>query len=267
MFLELAEVLGYWRERVCVVGGWAVYLLVEAMALGEAEPPLRHRGSLDVDIALAWPATVEGEVRAVGDALTRAGYQRGRGFQWVRRLPEGASYRIDMMAVPPEGHPGGPIAIRGHEFAPLWHGQVALVRPWEIRVRGTTPAGRLVATSVRVPSPAALLVVKARSLGQPGRVQPERDAYDVYALVASYPGGAEALAAALAELGHGTDVGVALEILSALFVDSYEGPAMVAAMARQWGGDPRHLASQVQAAVRSLLRAAAPYSDHWSPGA
>ena len=47
--VEVCQLLTPWRHEFCLIGGWAVYALTEVYLQGQAQPPLRHRGSMDVE--------------------------------------------------------------------------------------------------------------------------------------------------------------------------------------------------------------------------
>ncbi len=69
VLLELAHLLGQYREHIAVVGGWVPELLFP-----EAE--LIHMGSTDVDLALNHRALQEAGYRTIHQLLTERGYYR-----------------------------------------------------------------------------------------------------------------------------------------------------------------------------------------------
>ena len=82
VLLELAHLLGEYRQDVVLVGGWAPELLFP-----EAELP--HVGSLDVDLALNHRRLGDAGYRTIHELLVGRGYfQRpdGQPFQYFRRV-------------------------------------------------------------------------------------------------------------------------------------------------------------------------------------
>lgn len=226
--LELALALLDWRDRVCLVGGWAIYALTELFLAGGDPAPMRHRGSLDVDIAVGVPGAAEPEAEALASQLAAAGYEGPEGFHWLRRVPSGRTYRLDMMALPPPEHSGGVVRMGAHEFAPFWHGEAAFVSPMDVKLRGALPDGTPREALLRVASPGGMLVVKAWTLATPGRPPQAKHLYDIFALLRTYPGGPEEFAVELRDMRGTEDLQVTLDLLQIMFVDSDDGPRLVA---------------------------------------
>lgn len=257
--VELAEVLQPWTEWV-VVGGWAVYLLSEMFAQHTGDVALGHCGSIDVDIAVGWPGITEDVAEEMANALRAAGYVGPDGFHWYRPSAEGEQYTIDMMALPPEGHEGGPVRAGEYEFAPFWHGALAFISRRTAVVRGATPVGDTREAKVALPSPGGLLVIKAHSMIQPGRSTPARDAYDIYFLLASYPDGPQGFVEKeLRVLGGSQELTDAVTFIQALFVESDEGTQMVLDVFRERGQSP----AQIAAAVRTVMRSFVVCAKDW----
>jgi len=240
---------------VCLIGGWATYALTEVFLAGARKPLLRHRGSLDVDLAVGLLRISAEEAEALARTLRGAGYHGPESFHWRRDLPSGSTYRLDMMTLPPVGQEDGAVRIGAYDFAPLWHGEAAFVSPREVKLRGTLPTGEAAEARVRVASPGGMLVVKAWTLATLGKPPQAKHLYDIFALLRTYPGGPEEFAAEFSDMRGTEDLRVTLDLLQIMFVDTDDGPRLVA---EQRMGPPAnwdiHLA-EARLTVRRFLRA------------
>ena len=78
--LELAHILGEYRNDMVIVGGWVPELL-----LPKAKP--KHTGSLDVDLALDHTKLDEDRYATILETISAKGYRKGeKGFQYVRTV-------------------------------------------------------------------------------------------------------------------------------------------------------------------------------------
>ena len=224
---------------------------------GHTTRPFYHRGSLDVDLALAATAIDPRQADQLVRTLRAARYHPSRGFQWLRQLLSGRTYRLDMMAVPPPGHQAGLIEIGGHGFAPLWHGEVALESPHRIRLRGALPNGESAEVELRVANPGGLLVVKARATTVHGQAPTAKHYYDIFALLRAYSDRPEDFVRELKPLRGTDDLEMALDWLWVTFENSDEGARLVAeARAAEPGDWEQHIA-EARTTVRRFLRAMA----------
>jgi len=226
--LDLACALEHWRERLCLIGGWATYALTEVFFAGTTGGPLRHRGSTDVDLAVGLLRIDADEAEALGSRLREAGYRGPESFHWRRVADSGSTYRVDMMTLPPPRHEGGVVRIGAYEFAPFWHGEAVFVSPRDVKLRGALPDGTPREALLRVASPGGMLVVKAWTLATPGRPPQAKHLYDIFALLRTYPGGPEEFAVELRDMRGTEDLQVTLDLLQIMFVDSDDGPRLVA---------------------------------------
>jgi len=69
VLLEVTRLLGAYRDRLVLVGGW-----VPGLLLPDAEP--RHVGSLDIDLALDHRRLGEPEYRTIRELLAGRGYEQ-----------------------------------------------------------------------------------------------------------------------------------------------------------------------------------------------
>jgi hypothetical protein len=143
--VAVAKTLSPWAERVCLVGGWAVYAVTEAFLAGVPDPPLHHRGSLDVDLALGWPELTAADAETITRTLTSAGCRAKEAFRWAKTVAQGREYDVDLMVVPPSEHSLDVVQIGGHAFGPLWNGGVLLrdTSLFTFRVANDSGAGQV----------------------------------------------------------------------------------------------------------------------------
>ncbi len=176
---EVLRVLSQAGVNFCLIGGGAVYAHIEEWIRGAARPPLHHRGSIDVDVALPEP-TPEAADRAF-ESLAEAGYDPTDEPWRLACLIGGSSFPVDLMAVPPPRHSVLPIPVGTRMLAPFWNGEAALRRPRMFSFPGASAHVASAEGLVR----AKLLACFARDLRPEER---EKHAYDVFALARTCPG-------------------------------------------------------------------------------
>ena len=190
--------LDEWADELCLIGGWAVYALTETFLREARNAPFRHRGSLDVDIALGSPALTPSKARDVAERLLGAGYvPPGEGqppFRWYRSFGDDDSYPVDLMTSDPPGHDQGPVPVGQYQWGPFWNGEPALRSATPVLVRAVLPTGDSGEAVVRIASPSGLLFAKAQIPFAKTSEPNSKHLYDVYCLIRAYPGGPEALA-------------------------------------------------------------------------
>lgn len=222
VLVEVCRVIEPWQDEFYLIGGWAVYALTEVFLQGQARPPLRHRGSMDVDISFAWPTLTAGKAQAVAAGLRAGGYEGPNRFRWRRPHPQEKSpFDLDLMIPDPPGHEDEPLEVGGQELGPFWNGAVALRRPVPVLFQAVLPDGRPAEVVVRVASPTGLLFAKAQipfvrhanvDLVGSAEQNNRKHLYDVFAIARTFPGGQKALAGELArdldleQLQHLADV-------------------------------------------------------------
>ena len=143
VLLELAHLLGEYRQDVVLVGGWAPELLFP-----EAE--LAHVGSLDVDLALNHRRLDDAGYRTIHELLVGRGYfQRpdGQPFQYFRRVQtadgQDIAVPVDFLA----GEYGGQgrkhrsQRVSGMQPRKARGCDLAFTEPTQIHIEGRLPAG------------------------------------------------------------------------------------------------------------------------------
>jgi hypothetical protein len=193
VLIEIAQVLGSYRDKFVVVGGSVPWLQL-------SPEDMMHVGTLDIDLSLDAEALGGGEYKTLVEALMGAGYAKTEGakaFQLVRQVqtPDGGpsvDIIIDFLtpkdAVIIKNNPPllDGFAVQRADGAALAHAFSDL-----LKVQGSMPNGARNSVAIHVASIPALLAMKGFALH--GR-QKNKDAYDVYFCVRNYPGGIEALA-------------------------------------------------------------------------
>lgn len=175
--LELWTILAAFADAMTLVGGSAPPLLTGS------RPDDPYVGTLDVDLVVD-PISVPDEVyRTIAQVLRERGYvQLDQPFRWLRSaIVEGRAIDVEVDLLAPTtprsrgGHRheriGGEPLARRTEGAELVRGAHV-----DREVSGVLPDGRFHRVSVRVASPAALVVLKTLAMGQ--RDKP-KDAYDI----------------------------------------------------------------------------------------
>ncbi len=195
VMLEVFTILGEYRNRLAVVGGWVPPLLAPA----DAD---RHTGSLDIDLAVDTDRIDDNAYLTIARALVRHGYERtDQPFRFIRTVPaeggEPVKVFVDFLA----GEYGGTGTSRRTQ--PVQDLRARKARGCDlvfdhtlaIQLPGALPDGAHNDVRVRVAGPVPFLVMKGMALWERKNA---KDAYDVYWLVRYYPGGIEALAAEFA---------------------------------------------------------------------
>lgn len=240
--LELWTILAGFADAMTIVGGNAPPLLT-----GD-RPEDPYIGTLDVDLVVD-PVSVPDEVyRTIAELLRERGYaQLDQPFRWLRSVEiDGRSIDVEVDLLAPAtprlggGHRherigGEPLARRTEGAELVRSGHVERV------IAGVLPDGRRHRVSVRVATPAALVILKALAMRQ--RDKP-KDAYDIdYVL---HHIGIEEVAAGIQTFGAIEPVRKALEVLTEKFISiDAIGPTSVALYRRVTFGSAE--ADQLQA--------------------
>lgn len=212
VIIEIWQVLAAFRDAMVVVGGWVPDLLHEG-----AEPP--HTGSIDVDLLLD-PAKLQGAQYArLLELLVERGYiKTGEPFRFVKEFKGagGEQVRVDVEFLVPRGslrRKRGRL-VPGFRAIEADGARLAVRSTVSLEIDGIMPSGARNTVQVRVPTPAAFLVMKAYALA--GRYK-EKDAYDIVFCLRHALGGVRSVAEELLPHRHEAEVGRALEILAEKF--------------------------------------------------
>jgi hypothetical protein len=229
VLLELAHLLGEYRQDVVLVGGWVPELLFP-----EAE--ITHVGSLDVDLALNHRSLDDAGYRTIHELLVgREYYQKpdGQPFQYFRRVQTAGGQEIIVPVDFLAGEYGGrgrkhrSQRVSGMQPRKARGCDLAFSEPTQIHLEGRLPAGPMDSAILNVVDVTAFIIMKAMAVE--GRLN-EKDPWDIYFCLCSYPGGTAALAERFKPRLKNGLVREGLQIIADKFasVDHY-GPAAVSA--------------------------------------
>jgi hypothetical protein len=156
---DVVSSLSDYSDRYYVIGGWAVYYLLDRPDRTPEE--IGFAGTEDVDLAFLVPIAELGKIM---ERLEKAGYQRS-GSQRMRREVAGKTVILDLL--------GGKQEIKDH-FT------------FKKKISGATLAGEVFDSEINIANLPACLVLKVRAFDENPK---DKDAYDIYFLVTH--GGAE----------------------------------------------------------------------------
>lgn len=225
VLLEVAHVLAGYREQTVLVGGWVPGLILPGH-------PLRHVGSLDVDLALDHRALQEPVYKTIERLLCERGYTPGaQPFIFWRTVQVGEQairVEVDLLAGEYEG------TGRSHRTQRIQGVRARKARGCDlafdlntvVAMEGRLPNGAQDTATLRVASVVPFVVMKAIALRD--RLK-EKDAWDIYFCLRNYPRGLGALAEEfLPHVRHGL-VREGLQALHAAFASREQvGPHLVA---------------------------------------
>jgi len=191
VLLELAHLLGEYRDDIVVVGGWVPHLILPT---GTAP----HVGSIDVDLAVNHRNLREAGYATIQALLSRRGYEQDprQPFIYHRTVVVNGNaikVEVDFLAGEYEG------TGAKHRTQPVHEGRARKARGCDLafdlyvetNIEGELPEGGREQARIRVSSAVAFLVMKGMALHD--RLK-EKDAWDIYFTLIHYPGDLDALA-------------------------------------------------------------------------
>ncbi|MBX9601957.1 MAG: hypothetical protein K2X35_13165 [Bryobacteraceae bacterium] len=191
VLLELAHLLGEYRDDIVVVGGWVPHLLLP-------QQPMRHVGSIDVDLALNHKNLRTAGYASIQKRILERGYEADlrQPFIFHRRITvknHPVKVQVDFLAGEYEG------TGTKHRTQTVQEGRARKARGCDLafelfvetQITGELPTGGKDEVQVRVASVVAFLVMKGMALHD--RLK-EKDAWDIYFTLTNYPRGIDALA-------------------------------------------------------------------------
>jgi hypothetical protein len=192
VILELARLLGEYRDDMVVVGGWVPALLIPQ----NNEP---HVGSLDVDLALNHKTLQDPGYSTIRHLLVGRGYRQDteqpyRFWRTVVVSGRQVEIGVDLLAGEYEG------TSRSHRTQKIQDVrarkargcELAFQHAAEVLMDGNLPDGARDSAIVRIAAIIPFLAMKGMAMA--GRLK-EKDPWDIYYCVRNYPGGPEVLAA------------------------------------------------------------------------
>ena len=196
VLLEIMTVLRAYRDALVLVGGWAPYLLLERHR--RPEDPFIHVGSIDIDLAVDPSKIDAARYETIVELLIQRGYRQApdrKGaplpdcFERVVQSPvnrKSYTIRTDFLTHLDDPRPGK------HRHLPVQDGLLARkIRGCEAAFQfqttydltGMLPEGGELTVPIQMADLVSCLTMKGIVLGERYR---EKDAYDIYALVAHY---------------------------------------------------------------------------------
>ena len=201
VLLEIMTILGSYREHIYLVGGWAPYFLLKLFQ--RPEDTFEHVGSIDIDLVIDFTQIEESQYQTIVNLLLKRNYQQrldklGRVIPFTfQRHYKGVEIQIDFLA----GEYGGTgkkhchqriqddllaRKARGADILPQHHISFDL--------SGVLPDGAENTCKIKVASIVSALTMKGITISERYK---EKDAYDIYSLIAHYKEGS---ASALQEI-------------------------------------------------------------------
>lgn len=225
VLLELAHLLGEYRNDIVVVGGWVPELLL-------AHTSTNYIGSMDVDLALNHRSIRDTGYRTIQQLMLTRGYRQGKQpFIYYRSVPGGAReyiVQVDFLAGEYEGTGGG------HRTQPIQDVRARKARgcdlafddSTEVVIHGTLPYGGEDSATVLVASIVSFIVMKGMALHD--RLK-EKDAWDIDFCVQNYPGGLDKIVQEiLPRMDHKLILEGLLKIAEKFASPTHVGPKFVA---------------------------------------
>jgi len=263
VMLELWTILGAYQEAMVLVGGWAPYFILQEF--GAADDGFRHVGSIDIDVALD-PSSIDiQEYETIAKLIGVRGYvprtdRSGHAipFSFLREVESAGRYAIAVDFLGPEY--GGTGKSRRHQrvqpdlLARKARGtEIAFVSSFTKVLAGTLPDGGTTSRSIRIADIVGSLTMKAMALGSRYK---EKDAYDIYALIARFGDGPADVAARIKPSLNRGLVAEAVTIIDKAFASITEtGPTWVADFLEPPGDARGRVMADAYAQVRRFLDA------------
>lgn len=194
VLLELMTILGRYRNALYLVGGWAPYFLLEQFQ--KENDPFEHIGSIDIDLVIDFTKISDTEYTSIVEALEKRGYLARKDrygqvipFSFIRTI-RGVTIAIDFLA----GEYGGTKKSHRHQkvqsnlLARKARGADLLPQHHLIlQLDGYLPDGSHHHCDLRLGNIVSILSMKGITIAERYK---EKDAYDIYALIAHYKEGA-----------------------------------------------------------------------------
>ncbi len=194
VLLEVMTTLRTYREALVLVGGWAPYFLLAQHQ--RSENRFIHVGSIDIDLAVDPAAVSEPEYATIVELLTERGYRPSTGrrgetvpHSLVRTVQSPVTHKpyaiqVDFLTNPDAAGTKRHAPVQDDLFARKVKGcEAALRYQTTLELTGALPDGGELTVPLRMADLTAILTMKGIVLGERYR---EKDAYDIYALVAHY---------------------------------------------------------------------------------
>ncbi len=177
VLIEVANVLGAYRDKLVFVGGWVPELLY---------PDHGHIGSLDVDLAVSSKALSADAYQTIRQRMLDAGYSIQTNPTRFTKMVSGASepVKVDLISGQyMDGAKAEAIQVNELVISGLRGLDLAFEACEEIELRGMMPNGSQNTVCIRVVKPEAFILIKAFALDE--RMK-SKDAYDIAFILKHY---------------------------------------------------------------------------------
>jgi hypothetical protein len=229
VLIEVLNVLGVFRDKIVLVGGWVPDLLY---------PNSGHIGSLDVDLAVSQDAIGASAYESIRMRMIEAGYEHHAYPARFTKLVAGVKEPIKVDLVGGQYGAGKKTqAIQVNELGlnTLRGLDLAFDVCQDIEIPGTMPDGTQNIVRARIVRPEGYILIKAFALEE--RMK-EKDAYDVHFTLVHYRPTIESLAERVRVLLSNGLAREGYEILKRKFGElNAVGPTWAARLAQEQGGD------------------------------
>jgi hypothetical protein len=190
VLIELMHLLGEYRDDIVLIGGWVPELLLP-------REPFPHVGSMDIDLALNHMKIQDGYKR-IEELLISRGYYQDESKQpyiFFRDVPVGGrtiKVQVDLLSGEYEGTGKSRRrqVVQGMKARKVRGCDLAFDMTKEVPIEGEIPGGGRDRVTIRVASIVPFFIMKGMALDE--RLK-EKDAWDIYFCVRSYPGGIDTL--------------------------------------------------------------------------
>ncbi len=207
VLLEIMTALRAYQNALILVGGWVPYLLLEKYRL--SDNPFVHVGSIDIDVAVDPTKISDQQYATIVELLKERGYRpapdrQGDPIPYVfeREVVSSADKRPYKIRVDFLTHQEDPrtgqhrhLPVQDDLLARKTKGcEAAFKHKTTFDLTGTLPEGGQITVPIQMADVVGCLTMKGIVLGERYR---EKDAYDIYALIANYQKGPRDVADAL----------------------------------------------------------------------
>jgi hypothetical protein len=230
--IELMTALFSYREALVLIGGWVPYFLLEKYKKGDN--PFEHVGSIDLDIAID-PTIIDSKRYAtIVEIIGGRGYEPRKDrmgnvieFSFSKSFVSDIEYTISVDFMTPnfEGHRHREVQQDLH--ARTMRGCSLVFEHFlEYEIAGALPSNGETSVTIKIADIVGCIATKGIALGERYK---EKDAYDIYAVIANYKDGPRDVAREMMPFMGDELVKEGLDNIKIKFSNvSAEGPAWVA---------------------------------------
>lgn len=229
VLIEVMNVLGAFRDKIVLVGGWVPDLLY---------PNSGHIGSLNVDLAISRSAIGVNVYETILNRMVEAGHEHHMSPTRFTKTVAGVKepVKVDLIGGQyVDGEKTQTIQVNELAVNTLRGLDLAFDVCQELEISGTMPDGSQNTVRARIVSPEGYILIKAFALEERKK---EKDAYDIHFTLRHYRPSIESLANRVRALLSNGLAREGYEILKTKFASlTSVGPSWAARVAQQQGED------------------------------